>query len=41
MSEDLLAFVHRVALDEKATPAELAVLPEIARIIYKVANEIH
>lgn len=31
--EDLVAFVHRVALNEKATPAEIAALPEIAKIL--------
>lgn len=30
---DLVVFVHRITTDEKATPAEIAVLPEIARIL--------
>lgn len=31
LGEDLIAFVHRVALDEKASPAEIAALPGVAR----------
>lgn len=31
--KDLVAFVHRVALNEKASPAEIAALPEIAKIL--------
>ena len=30
---DLTAFVHRVATNEKASPAEIEVLPEIAKIL--------
>ena len=31
--KDLLAFVHRVALDEKARDAELSALADIARTL--------
>lgn len=34
VTEDLLQFIHRVALNEKATPAEIAALPEIAKVLY-------
>lgn len=30
---DLVAYVHRITTDEKATPAEIAALPEIAKIL--------
>lgn len=30
---DLVAFVHRVAQNENATPAEIAALPEIAKVL--------
>lgn len=30
---DLVAFVHRVALDKSASQAELTVLPEAAKVI--------
>lgn len=30
---DLVAFVHRIATDKQATPAEIAALPEVARIL--------
>ena len=31
---DLLKFVHRVALDKNASPAEVAALPEIAKALF-------
>lgn len=31
---DLLKFIHRVALDKNASPAEIAVLPEIAKLLF-------
>ena len=34
VEEDLVAFVHRVAANEKATPAEIAALPEVARVLF-------
>ncbi len=33
ITEDLVAFVHRVATNEKATPAEIAALPEVAKVL--------
>ena len=30
---DLVEFVHRVALDKNATPAEIAALPEVAKVL--------
>lgn len=36
ISEDLTAFIHRVSLNEKASPAEIAVLPEIAKCLCEV-----
>lgn len=30
LTMDLIAFAHRVALDEKASPAEIAALPKVA-----------
>ena len=30
---DLTEFVHRVALDKNATPAEIEALPEIAKVL--------
>ena len=33
VTKDLVDFVHRVATNEKATPAEIAVLPEIAKVL--------
>ena len=41
ITKDLLAFIHRVSLNEKATPAELAVRPEVAKTIYKVMGYIN
>lgn len=35
VTADLVQFVHRVALNEKATPAEIAALPEIAKVLYR------
>ncbi len=32
--KDLVAFVHRVTTDKNATPAEVAALPGIARVIF-------
>lgn len=37
---DLVEFVHRVALDEHATPAELAALPEIAKVLCGLMPEL-
>jgi len=34
VEKDLVEFIHRVATDKKASPAEIAVLPEIARVLY-------
>lgn len=31
--KDLVEFVHRVALDKNATPAEIAALPEVAKVL--------
>ena len=36
ITEDLVYFVHRVARDEKSTPAEVAALPEIAKVLYRL-----
>ena len=36
VTEDLVRFVHRVTEDKKATPAEIAALPEIAKVLYRV-----
>ncbi len=33
VTEDLVEFVHRVALDKNATPAEIAALPEVAKVL--------
>lgn len=33
VAEDLVKFVHRVATDKKATPEEIAVLPEIVKVL--------
>lgn len=33
VAEELAAFVHRVALDKNASPAEIAALPEIAKVL--------
>ncbi|WP_297311596.1 hypothetical protein [uncultured Oscillibacter sp.] len=38
--KDLVAFVHRVALDKNATPAEIAALPEIAKVLCAVMPEL-
>lgn len=32
--EDLLQFVHRVASDKNASPAELQSLPEIVKVLF-------
>lgn len=34
VEKDLVEFIHRVATDKKASPAEIAILPEIARVLY-------
>jgi len=34
LEDDLAAFVHRVALNEKASPAEIVALPEIAKALF-------
>lgn len=31
---DLLQFIHRVAYDKNASPAEIAALPEIAKLLF-------
>lgn len=31
--DDLTSFIHRVANNENATPAEIAALPEVAKIL--------
>lgn len=36
VTDDLVRFVHRVTDDKKATPAEIAALPEIAKVLYRV-----
>lgn len=33
VANDLVEFVHRVALDQNATPAEIAALPEVAKVL--------
>ena len=33
LAKDLLQFVHRVALDKNASPAEVTALPEIAKAL--------
>nr|WP_325222731.1 hypothetical protein [uncultured Oscillibacter sp.] len=33
VANDLVEFVHRVALDKNATPAEIAALPEVAKVL--------
>lgn len=38
IADDLADFVHRVAKDEKAYPDELAILPEMVRILYGMAD---
>ena len=40
ITADLVAFVHRVALNEKATPAEIAALPEIAKVLFRLSPEL-
>lgn len=35
-AESLASFVQRVALDKNATPAEIAALPEVAKVLYKL-----
>lgn len=40
MTADLVAFVHRVALDKNATPAEIAALPEIAKVLFRLSPEL-
>ena len=37
---DLVEFVHRVALDKNAAPAEIAALPEIAKVLCAVMPEL-
>ena len=36
VTEDLVQFVHRVATEKNASPAEIAALPEIAKVLYRV-----
>ena len=36
VTNDLVRFVHRVADSENASPAEIAALPEIAKVLYRV-----
>ena len=33
VANDHVEFVHRVALDKNATPAEIAALPEVAKVL--------
>lgn len=33
IASDLTQFVHRVALDKNASPAEISALPEIAKVL--------
>lgn len=33
---DLVAFIHRVAMDKNASPAELTALPEAAKVILRL-----
>ena len=33
VANDLVEFVPRVALDKNATPAEIAALPEVAKVL--------
>lgn len=33
IARDLLQFIHRVALDKNASPAEIAALPEVAKVL--------
>lgn len=35
VTEDLVAFVHRVAVDGEASPEEFAILPEIVKVLYQ------
>lgn len=35
VAEDLTEFVHRVARDKNASPAEIAALPEVAKVLCK------
>jgi hypothetical protein len=36
VTEDLVQFVHRTVAKENASPAEIAALPEIAKVLYRV-----
>lgn len=36
---DLISFVHRVSRDKKATPAEIAALPEIAKVLLLLSSD--
>lgn len=36
IAEDLCAFVRRVSTDKDAKPAELEILPDIAKIIFEI-----
>ncbi len=36
VTDDLVRFVHRVVDDKNASPAEIAALPEIAKVLYRV-----
>lgn len=36
IAEDLCSFVRRVSTDKNAKPAELEILPEIAKIIFEI-----
>ncbi len=37
VTQDLVGFVHRVATDRNASPAEISVLPEIAKVLNGMA----
>lgn len=36
VTEDLVQFVHRVATEKDASPAEIAALPEVAKVLYTI-----
>jgi len=38
VTNDLIAFVHRVALDKNANSAEITALASVAEVLYKYGN---
>lgn len=40
LRDDLCEFASRVAKDKNAKPAELEILPEIARIIFRMESDL-